>query len=65
MARAFAYADVLTAQGLTVWDPQSDSIVTGDDGERRSASDRFAATSEMVEHMTEDRPPRWKFWQRG
>ena len=64
MERAFAFADVLTAHGLTVWDPQSDSIVGADSGDRDAAADRFAATSGMVEQLSEPPPPRWKFWKR-
>jgi hypothetical protein len=67
MDLAFAYADVLTAHGLTVWDPQSESIVGGDDeGDRRAATDRFVATSGLVEQLGEGEPApsRWKFWKR-
>ena len=63
MERAFAFADVLTAHGLTVWDPQSESIVGSDTAERDAATDRFAATSDMVERLGEP-APRWKFWKR-
>jgi hypothetical protein len=66
MDRAFAYADVMTAHGLTVWDPQAESIVTGDDGDAlRTATDRFGATSDLADRLTDPDPtPRWKFWKR-
>jgi hypothetical protein len=61
--QAFAYADVLTAHGLTVWDPQSESIVTGEEDDRSAATNRFAATSDIVDQLAEP-APRWKFWKR-
>lgn len=67
--RAFAYDDVMTAHGLTVWDPQTESIVGGGDDDRASAARMFGATSELVRDVAdEDREPTarrgWKFWKR-
>jgi hypothetical protein len=69
MDRAFEYAAVMTAHGLTVWDPQADAIVGGDDDSARVAENRFAATSELVGNMAHDddsgrRTSRWTFWKR-
>jgi hypothetical protein len=69
MDRAFAYADVMTAHGLTVWDPQATAIVEGDDADKRTATNRFAATSDIASQLSEDElgdepAPRWKFWKR-
>jgi hypothetical protein len=69
MDRAFEYTDVMTAHGLTVWDPQSGEIVEGDDEGRQTATDRFAATSDIAANLSEDGlgdepAPRWKFWKR-
>ncbi len=61
--KAYAYADVLATHGLTVWDPQSEMIVSADETDRRAATDRFAATSDMVDQLA-DPAPRWKFWKR-
>jgi hypothetical protein len=62
--RAFAYADVITGHGLTVWDPQAEAIVSADEDDRAAATDRFAATSDRVEQLVDPAPPRWKFWKR-
>lgn len=64
MNRAFEYAAVVTAHGLTVWDPQADAVVEGDDASARRANDRFAATSQLVDQLGDTPTPRWKFWKR-
>jgi hypothetical protein len=63
MDRAFEYTDVMSAHGLIVWDPQAGEIVVGDDREKRIATDRFAATSDLTAQLS-DEAPRWKFWKR-
>lgn len=75
MDRAFEYADVMTAAGFTVWDPQTESVVGDGDYDKTSATRKFGATSELVRDMAEeddmageDEPPeavpRWMFWRR-
>ena len=68
MDRAFRYAEALTAAGLTVWDPQTGSLV-GDGHDPASAARMFAGTSERVREMAlADHAPakrsRWAFWRR-
>jgi hypothetical protein len=75
MDRAFEYADAMTAAGLRFWDPQTESMVGGEDHDATSATRKFAATSQVVREMADDdetadeaepseAPPRWKLWRR-
>jgi len=60
MARMQAYAAVLTeVGGYTVWDPQTEEIVTGP-----GARDVYSAGVDAVKQLAEDPPKRRRWWQR-
>ncbi len=61
MARIQHYAAVLTeVGGYTVWDPQTEEVVTGP-----GAGHAYSAGVEAVKRLAEEPPKRRRWWQRG